>query len=143
MSHWRTGEPVYWFSAGVQNNPTNATVMADTGAISDRLQGSSVIGEPAQGNYLAHVIVSCDTGAVFLIQWRNVANNAMANPTYNTVQQVTEQRLYVGTAAATPGGVAEFMLPMRIENSGERVRVMMNASITGNACATILWQKMA
>jgi len=116
MSYWRAGEPVVVYSAGSQSGPTNTTVLADTGQIA------------AVGNYQALVIIGTDTAGAIDIQWRS-ADNA---------SNVWEHRAFPGANQNM-----EFLFPTRINNVNERYRVIPNATINGNVCASIFWQKMA
>ena len=127
MTWFRSGEQVLWSSAGTQNNPGSGVVLADTGPI------------PALGDYYAHVIISCDAVAVINIQWRLFDNSGNQARTINGITNTAEQRIFFNT---TGGGYGEFVVPFRVNTANERLRVVTNAGITGNADASILWQKM-
>lgn len=127
MSWFRAGEQVLWSSAGSQNNPGLTFVMADTGPIT------------TVGDYYAQIVISCDAVATFNIQWRLNDNSANQTITINGVANTAEQRVFFNQSG---GGMAEFVVPFRVNKANERLRVVTNASVTGNACATILWQKM-
>jgi hypothetical protein len=96
-------------STGPQTNPTTATVLADSGAL-------------ATGMYQVLVVAGCSVAAKMDIQHRNAANGA------NVSDSVTI-RLAAGQSA-------EFALKFAI-NSQERIRVLPQASITGEAEAAI------
>lgn len=127
MSYWRAGEPALWMSAGSQNNPTTSTILADTGPIAQ------------VGDYMAQVIICCDAISTVNIQWRTADNSANVALTINGVTNVQEQRVFFNVAG---GGIAEFVIPMRINNANERLRVVPNATVTGNVSASIYWQRM-
>jgi hypothetical protein len=116
MTYWRAGEPVLWYTQGSQSGPTNTTVLADTGQVA------------ALGNYQALIVISTDTAGAINIQWRAADNTS----------NVDEHRVFPGANQNM-----EFLLPVRVNNVNERYRVIPNATINGNVCASIFWQKMA
>lgn len=101
--------PAIHDSAGKQTNPTTATVLADTGAASASL-------------YEVRVFVGCSAAATFNIQHRNAANDGNISDTV--------------TLRAAAGQTAEYVLKYHL-NQSERIRVLPEANITGDAEATI------
>ena len=99
------------YSNGVQTNPTTSTVLADTGAIAT-----------TSLNYEFIVTVWCTAAATFSVQRRNAANGA-------NVGDVATIRV-----PADMAGQYRFLFSLA---SGERVRILPQASITGDAAATI------
>ena len=116
MANLIPGEVPTWSSEGAKNNPDSGAALADTGAIA------------VVGTYLARVVVATDATAVLNLQWRNAANTANNK----------EQRLFY--AANDRDGVA---FPFRIDVANERLRIIPNTSVTGNACASIIWERVA
>ncbi len=100
-------------SQGEQTNPTTATVMADTGALT----------AGQLGVYEVRVILSASADAEFAVQHRNAANGAnVEDPAV----------VYVpGTASG------QYLFEFCANNVGERFRVMMNANLTGDAAAYV------
>lgn len=92
-----------------ETNPTTATAMADTGALS-------------AGVYEMRIICGGSAAAIWNIERRNAANDAAVGDI-----------VIVYTAA---GQSAQFALTFELEAS-ERVRVMLNTNLTGTAAAAI------
>lgn len=97
-------------------NPTAGTVMADTGAVS---QG---------GIYTMRITLGANAQAAFDVQRRNAANGA------NVGDVVT---LYAPTS-----GSGQYVFDYELVVS-ERVRVVMNANLTGKACAAINFERVS
>ena len=97
-------------SQGEQTNPTTATVMADTGAIT------------LPGFYEVIVTASASADAQFQLQHRDAANTAAASDVVG---------FYI--PANTPGQFKDLVFI----NSSERVRVMMDANLTGTAWVNV------
>ena len=116
MANLIAGEAPTWSTIGAVTAISTATALADTGAIG------------SVGTYLARVIVSVDATAVLNLQWRNAANDASNK----------EQRLYYG-ASQRDG----FLFPFRVDAVNERLRLIPNANATLNACASIIWERIA
>ena len=116
MANLIAGEPPTWSTIGAVTAIATDTPLADTGAIA------------GVGTYLARVIVSVDATAVLNLQWRNAANDGNNK----------EQRLYYG-ASQRDG----FLLPFRVDAANERLRLIPNANATLNACASIIWERIA
>jgi hypothetical protein len=104
------------FSEGVQTNPTTATVMADTGAIT--------AGGVHSTSLAFEFVVTCwaSVVATFSVQRRNAANDA-------NVGNVATIRI-----PADMAGQYRFLYTLV---SGERLRVVPQANITGTAAVTI------
>ena len=116
--------PVIRDSQGEQTNPTTATVMADTGALID----TSTAYTGGGGIYEVLVSLSATALAEFVVQRRNVANGASVGD------------VFVFYCPANAGRD----VPLRFEvEAGERIRVMMNANLTGDAVANITAQRVA
>ncbi len=105
------GCPPIVATTGIQTNPTVATVMADIGA------------SPTGGLYELRIVLGASVAATWEIQHRNAANSANIAPAP-----------YVVYTPANQSG--EYVLTLNLAPS-ERVRVMMNAGITGTAAASI------
>lgn len=97
-------------SQGEQTNPGTSTVMADTGAITK------------PGFYEVLAIVNTTANAQFELQHRNSGNTGVVSDTAG-----------VYCAANAPAEVKG----LYFINENERVRVMMNAALTGDAWATL------
>ena len=103
------------YSEGPQTNPTTSTVMADTGAVSPVFAAECRI----------YVIVGANAPAAFVVQRRNAANDAN-----------------VGAAVVVYAtGSGEYLLSYKLEG-GERLRVMMQANLTGTAAASIFVERI-
>lgn len=107
--------PVIRDSQGEQTNPTTSTVLADTGAI------------PLGGIYEITVISSASALGEFLIARRNAANDANVGDTVH----------FYSPASTT----VAFVLPFEIEKN-ERVRVIPQANLTGDAVVTVVAQRV-
>lgn len=103
-------------SQGEQVNPTNSTVLADTGAL------------PGGGIYEVRVLTSTTVAARPTIQHRNAANTA-------NVDDVQEWFLPDGT---TVGFVFRFAA-----QANERFRILLGTGITGTAVANITAYRIA
>lgn len=112
------------YSNGSTTNPASTDVLADTGAIA--------VG-PSQPNttnlhFDVTVTVWCNVAATFSVQRRNTANSA-------NVGDVATIRV-----PADMAGQYRFVFTLV---SGERIRVLPSASITGTAAATINGEQCA
>lgn len=105
-----------WVSEGAANNPGATTVLATTGALA------------SVAEYIAYVYISQDTAAAINVQWRNAADDG----------NVEEQRVY-GAANSD----RELIVFFKTTAANQRLRIVPNASITGNACASIWYRKIA
>ena len=106
--------PVHRDTQGEKTNPDTTIVMADTGAI------------PA-GIYEVLVSVSETALAEYAVQRRNVANDA----------NIGDVVVFYGPANSGRD------VPLRFEiEKDERVRVMMNASLTGDAVVHVTAQRV-
>jgi hypothetical protein len=94
---------------GQLTNPTTSTLIADTGAL------------PA-GLYEIRVLMGASVAAQFLIARRDAGNSADVGD--------------VPVVYTPAGQTSQIVLLYELEAS-ERVRVMMNAAITGTAAATV------
>lgn len=105
-------------SEGVQTDPTTSTVMADTGAIT---AGSYSPGT-TDLSFQFTITAWCSAAANFSIQRRNTANGANVGDVVviRVPADLACQYLFVYTLA-----------------SGERLRVLPTANITGTAAVTI------
>jgi hypothetical protein len=101
-------KPVLDASAATAN-PGTSDILADTGAL-------------GPGRYEVRVLVGGDAAGTFQVQRRNAANGA-------NVGDVP----IIYTAATSSG---EYVLTYVLE-TGERIRVLPTASLTGNFAATI------
>jgi hypothetical protein len=102
-------------TAGKTTNPTTTSVLADTGALASAI-------------YEVSVFVGCSAAATFVIQRRNAANDASVGD--------------VPVIRAAAGQTAEYMLTYAL-NTNERIRVLPEANITGDAEATIIAVRVA
>lgn len=103
-------------SQGEQNNPTTASVMADTGALTP-------------GVYEILVMASASADAQMQVEHRNAANDGVVSDT---------AIFYIAG-----GSGAEFRGRYDINTTSERFRVMMNGNLTGDAVATIFAWRVA
>lgn len=112
------------FCEGAQTNPQTTTVMADTGAIT---AGPSKPGS-TDLSFEFTVSVWCTVAATFSVQRRNTANDANVGHVVpiRVPADMTGQYLYRYTLA-----------------SGERLRVVPAANITGTAAVTINGEQCA
>lgn len=101
-------------SAGEQTNPGTSTVLATTGA-------------KPHGRYLCLVTLSCTVNTQFDIQRRN-STDASTISTLTVYVPANDSR------QVTVGLVLE---------ASERVRVVPNAAIVGDAVAAINWQRIS
>lgn len=109
MAVWGEGNPpIGPKSEGAKSNPTNTTLMADSGAV------------PVGGLYRAYIGISGTAAGTFTIQRRNAANGANVGDTLTK---------YVN-------GIAQFVYTFTLVAS-ERVRVVMGADLTGDAACDI------
>lgn len=98
-------EQTYIASQGKLTSPGNGAVLADTGAIAERL-----------GTFECFVVMCSDTAGWCELQHRDVANAANVD---------------VPTPLLLPaGGVSEIIWPMYLQ-AGERVRVVTTEAIGG------------
>ena len=118
-----SGYEVYRDSAGKQTNPTSGDVLADTGAIG-AAQG---MGEGG-GIFAVMVIASASADAEMVVQLRNAANDANVGDTHV---------FYIPAA-----GSVEFVFPLEVEGA-QRIRIAMNANLTGSAVASVFAQRVA
>ncbi len=98
-----------WTTAGGQTNPTNGTVIADSGQL-------------PTGVHRLGLLVSCTARCTVEVQHRNAANGATI---WGHLFQI---------AADSPMNLS---LPITIENVNERVRIVMGANLTGSVQASI------
>lgn len=120
MAQRAANYPIIRDSQGEQTNPDTTTVMADTGAITAAQGGGGI--------YEALVIASASAAAEFVVQVRNTANSGNTGDVH-----------IFYAPAGSPVAV-----PLRFEITlSERVRVMMNAALTGDAVASIFLQRVA
>jgi hypothetical protein len=120
MAQRAANYPIVRDSQGEQTNPTTATVMADTGEL-DAEEGGG-------GIYEALVVASASATAEFQVQVRNTANSGNVGDTH-----------IFYAAANTPVAI-----PFRFEvERDERIRVMMNANLTGDAVVNLIAQRVA
>lgn len=101
-------------SAGDQSSPSSGTVMADTGAL-------------AAGMYEVRCTVTASAAAQFAFQYRDVGN---ANTLFGSTLIIP----------ANSFGQALFELAV---NTTERLRIVMNADLTGTGSASITAKKVA
>jgi hypothetical protein len=127
MAQRASNYPVFINCAGTTTNPTAASsVLATTGAVTSGLTGAYTL--TGGGIYEVQVSVSSSVDATFKVQRRDAGDA-------NTVGSVPIIRV-VAKGCVT--------VPYRFELlAGERVRVMPNADITGDAEATIVAQRVA
>lgn len=115
MAQRSANNPVAPYSEGLKTNPASADVVADTGAL------------PA-GIYEVIGIFGQSAAAVYTVQRRNAANGANVGDTVDVH----------GPAAATA------VVPLRYEIlTGERIRVVMQASLTGTSSVALIPQRVA
>jgi hypothetical protein len=120
MAQRAANYPIVRDSQGEQTNPTTATVMADTGEL-DAEEGGG-------GIYEALVVLSASATAKFQVEVRNAANGATVGDAH-----------IVYAAANTPVAI-----PFRFEiERDQRIRVMMNANLTGTAAVNLVAQRVA
>lgn len=105
---------VRWYTNGLVSNPAAGTVLADTGAVSE------------DSEYHAYIVGSSTANARVRIEHRNPDNTA------NSQSPIV---LHVG--ANTP---IELFVPVRLVK-GERLRVVMDAALTGDVVFSVLWLK--
>lgn len=98
-----------------ETNPDTTDVMADSGALS-------------AGIYDVRVIIGASAAAIFQVERRNADNDASVGD--------------VVILYCAAGQSAQFALPYVLEE-GERVRVMMNANLTGTAAAAINVERLS
>jgi hypothetical protein len=96
--------PVNNFGAVTTNPLAASSVLADTGALS-------------AGLYEVRIFVGCSVAAIFKVQHRD-STNASTNSTINL--------------RAAAGQTAEYVLKYDV-NTNERIRVLPQANITGDA----------
>lgn len=101
-------------SSSPQTNPTTATVLADTGALTASL-------------YEARITCGCTVAAIFQVQRRNAANDGN-----------TGDVIYIRAAAGQTG---EYVFKYEL-NTNERIRVLPAANITGDAEASVSVERM-
>lgn len=97
-------------SQGEQTNPTTSTVMADTGTVTN------------PGFYEVFAVISATANAQFQLEHRNAANDGN-----------TSDACVCYCAANAPA----VLKGIYFVNASERLRVMMNANLTGDAVATV------
>lgn len=95
---------------GQKTNPTTSTVLADTGAV------------PLAGLYDLSLLLGASAAAEFAVQVRNAAND-------------TTVTTYVVYGAA--GQTGQYLMRAVRLDLGQRVRVVMNATLTGTAAAVV------
>lgn len=100
----------YHDSAGKQTNPQTTDVLADTG-------------EMETGIYEVRVLIGASAASTFNVQHRNAANGANAS-----------DAVLIRAAAGQTG---EYVLKFAINNTSERVRVVPETNVTGDAEATV------
>jgi hypothetical protein len=110
MSQFARGNAPIFNSVAEATNPASGAVMADTGAVAFR------------GLYDVRVIIGASATATFDVQRRNAANNANVGS--------------VVTLYAAAGQSSEFILTYALD-VGERIRVVMHASLTGTSTCAI------
>ena len=120
VSDRKANFPVLRASIGEATNPTATTVMADLGALNDNAGGT--------GTYEALVVASATALAEFSIQLRNANNSGNVG---------VEHIFYVTANSATA-------IPFRFTvELNQRLRVVMNANLTGDAVVNLQAQKVA
>jgi hypothetical protein len=115
MAQSNAAYAAYHDSAGKTNNPTTASVLADTGALPGAM-------------YDVRVLVGCSAAATFNVQHRNAANSGNVSDTV--------------LIRAAAGQTGEYILKYAL-NKDERIRVVPEANITGDAEITIQAIKVA
>jgi hypothetical protein len=126
MTYPRSGEPATWYTEGTQNNPGTSTVLATTGPIATGALDTV-------GAYLAQILISTDASAVLNIQHRNATDTANVTST----NKQGEQRVFLAANQQV-----EFLVYWRPTATSERLRVIPNASVTGNVCVSLFLQKL-
>lgn len=113
--------PIVRDTQGTQTNPTTATVMADTGAITAAQGGAGI--------YEVLVTGSASASAIFSVQVRNAANDG-------NIGDVHSFRVAANTTVA---------IPYRFEllERSQRFRVMMHTNLTGDAEANVVAQRVS
>ena len=112
--------PIVRDSAGEQTNPTTSTVMADT--------GHRALFTGGTGFYEVLCAASTTANAQFQLEVRNRANDAT----------VGDAHVFYCPANQTVA------VPFRVQlESEQRLRIMMNANLTGDAAATVVAQRVA
>lgn len=101
-------------SVAQATNPSSGNVMADTGAL-------------RAGNYEFRIFPGASATAEFAVQRRNSANGA----------NVGDVVVLYGAAGQTGGYVLTYSL-----EADERIRVVMNASLTGTAAVAINGERL-
>lgn len=102
---------IAWDSQGKKTDPAANTVMADTGQIA------------TIGDFRATVLASASAAAIMTVQHRNAANNGSVTD---------DQIIYVPA-----GGTVAVERLITTTAALQRVRVIMNANLTGTAGANI------
>jgi hypothetical protein len=110
MADFALGNAPILNSVAISTNPTAGTVMADSGAV------------PYAGLYEVNVIIGQSAAATFTIQRRNAANGANVGSTVDLF------------GAAGQSGQYRLLYTLEIT---ERVRVVMQANLTGTAAAAV------
>ena len=100
-----------WTSAGVQTNPAIDTILADSGPVQVGASG-------------AKIIFGSGVAAIVTVEYRNAANNA------NNQSQIL---------AVAANQVIDMDFPYIPFAANERIRVRLNAAITGSCQASIIW----
>ena len=112
--------PIIRDSQGELTNPTTSTLLADSGPIGEESGGTGV--------YEVLILASATATAEFVVQHRNNQNN-----------QTVGDAVIFYTPANVPVPV-----PMRFfVDKGDRIRVLPNASLTGDAVVNIFLQRVA
>lgn len=112
--------PVIRDSQGEQTNPTTTVVLADTDELGDAAGGT--------GTYEVLVVASATATAEFVVQLRNRANSV----------NVGDVHIFYVAANTTVS------VPLRYSvESGQRVRVLINTNLTGDAVVSVFAQKVA
>jgi hypothetical protein len=99
---------------GKQTDPDTTDVMADTGALT-------------AGIWEFKVSLGASAAATFLVQRRNAANSDDVGD--------------VPVVYVPAGATGQYVYTFEIE-TGERVRVMMEANLTGTAAAVLNYEKL-
>lgn len=101
----------YHDASAATTNPTTASVLADTGAITD------------PGQYEVRVFVGCSVAAIFSVQHRDAANTG-----------IVSDSVLIRAAAGQTG---EYILKYHVTVTGQRFRILPAANITGEAECTV------
>jgi hypothetical protein len=109
MAQATSSYPAYHDSQGKQTNPTTSTSLADTGAMPSAL-------------YEVRVLVGASVASTFNVLHRNAADSGNISDTV--------------MIRAAAGQTAEYVFKYSI-NTNERIRVVPETSITGDAEATV------